>query len=75
MEYVKMLHVKLEEGRVKIRQVRHELMGDLKRAFEAKEINEDDRHRTEKELQELTDKMMEQIEAIGKTKEEDLMRI
>src|SRR3989344_7156674 len=62
MEYVKMLHVKLEDGRVKVRQVRHEMMGDLKRAFEARESTEDDRHRTEKELQDLTDKMMADIE-------------
>ena len=75
MEYVKMLHVKLEDGRVKVRQVRHEMMGDLKRAFEAREITEDDRHRTEKELQDLTDKMMAEIEAAGKAKEEDVMRI
>lgn len=75
LEYVKMLHKKLEDGRVKIRQIRHEQMTDLKRAADAKEINEDDRFTTESELQKLTDKMMLEIETLGKNKEADLMRV
>ena len=75
LEFVKLLHVKLEEGRVKIRQIRHEKMGELKRGFEEGELPEDDRTRLEKELQELTDKMMAEIEAIGRAKEAELMQI
>ena len=74
-EYVKMLHVKLEDGRVKLRNVRHDEMTKLKRAGEAKEINEDDRHHTEVELQKITDKMMAEIENIGKLKEAELMKV
>lgn len=73
IEYVKMLHVKLEDGRVKLRQIRHDLMTDLKRRFEAKEINEDDKFTIEEELQKLTDKMMNEIEAVGESKQADLM--
>lgn len=72
MEYVRQLHVKLEDGRVKVRQIRHDKMTELKRAFEAREVTEDDRHRLEKELQELTDKMMASIEEMGKKKEAEL---
>lgn len=75
LEYVRMLHVKLEDGRVEVRQLRHIKMGDVKRQFEAKELNEDDRNRTEEELQKMTDKMMEEIEALGKSKEAELMVI
>ena len=75
LEYVKMLHKKLEDGRVKIRQVRHEEMTDLKRAFEAKEIFEDDKKKLEDELQKITDKHMVEIENIGEMKEEELLRI
>lgn len=74
-EYVKMLHKKLEDGRVKLRQVRHDMMSELKRQFEDKTIYEDDRVRVEEELQKLTDKMMEEIETLGKAKEEELMRV
>ncbi len=75
LEYVKMLHVKLEDGRVKIRQIRHEKMGELKREFEERKITEDDRSSYELELQKTTDAMMEEIEAIGKTKEAELMQV
>lgn len=75
LEYVKMLHVKLEDGRVKIRQIRHEKMGELKREFEERKITEDDRSSYELELQKTTDAMMAEIEAIGKTKEAELMQV
>jgi len=72
-EYVKMLHRKLEDGRVKIRQIRHDRMGELKREFESREVNEDDKERVEEELQKLTDKMMEEIENIGEAKEKEIV--
>jgi ribosome recycling factor len=75
LEYVKMLHTKLEDGRVKLRQIRHDKMSELKRLGEAKEINEDDQERLEEELQKVTDKMMVEIDVIGKAKEAELMKI
>ena len=75
LEYVKMLHVKLEDGRVKVRQTRHELMTEVKRQFEDGSLPEDDRRRIEEELQKITDQMMQTIEDIGKTKEAELMVI
>ena len=70
-----MLHKKLEDGRVKIRQIRHEKMIEIKNGSESKDINEDERSRLEEELQKLTDKMMNEIEIIGKNKQEELMRV
>lgn len=75
MEYVKMLHRKLEDGRVKIRQTRHDKMTELKRLAEEGELNEDDRTRLEEELQKVTDKMMAEIEAIGQAKEKELTTV
>lgn len=75
LEYVKMLHIKLEDGRVKVRQTRHDMMTDLKRKFEDGSLPEDDRSRTEEELQKITDAMMEEIEKTGQAKEAELMVI
>jgi ribosome recycling factor len=75
MEYVRMLHSKLEDGRVKMRQTRHEKMSELKREFEEGNLPEDDRKKLEDELQKLMDKMMVEIENIGKAKEVELMKI
>lgn len=74
-QYIKMAHVKLEGGRVMIRQVRHEEMADLKRKFEAKEISEDDRKRLEKEIQELTDEFIAEIESLRERKEKELQEV
>ncbi|OGD06606.1 ribosome recycling factor [Candidatus Amesbacteria bacterium RIFCSPLOWO2_01_FULL_48_50] len=73
LEYVKLLHRKLEDGRVKVRQTRHDKMTELKRAHEAGELPEDDRFTLEEQLQKVTDEMMEKIEEIGKAKEAELM--
>ncbi len=74
-EYIKLVKVKLEAGRVMIRQLRHEMMSELKRKEEAKEISEDDRRRQEEGLQDLTDKMIAEIEELGRKKEEELLAI
>ena len=50
-------------------------MIEIKNASESKDINEDERSRLEEELQKLTDKMMVEIEIIGKNKETELMRV
>jgi ribosome recycling factor len=74
-EFVKLLHRKLEDGRVKVRQVRHDKMSELKRGFEEKTVGEDDRERLEKELQDLTDKVINQIETMGATKEKEILNV
>ena len=69
---MKMLHRKLEEGRVKVRQIRHDKMAELKRAHEAGDLPEDDKFTVEEELQKVTDEMMDKIEEIGQAKEAEL---
>lgn len=74
-EYVKLLHQKMEEARVSLRQVRHDKMGEMKRAAEAREMTEDDRIRLEKQLQDETDKFVAKIDEVGKKKEEELVTV
>ena len=75
LEYVKMLHKKLEDGRVKLRQIRHDKMGEFKRDFEEGVLPEDDRKRLEEELEKIMNKMLEMVEEMGKTKETELTKI
>lgn len=74
-ELVKVLHQKLEAARVMIRQVRAEKMAEIKRAFEAKKVHEDQRRQQQEELQKLTDEMIGKIEEMGKNKEQELLQI
>ena len=74
-EYVKLVHAKLEAGRIMIRQIRHEEMADLKRDFEAKLVTEDDKKHYEKIIQQITDEMIAEIDRLGELKEKELMQI
>lgn len=75
LELVRAMHQKLEAGKVMVRQVRHDLMSEIKRAYDSKEIIEDDKKRLEGELQKLTDEMMGEIESLGRAKEQELMTV
>ena len=70
-EFVKLVRTKLEGGKVMIRQLRHKYMDDVKNA----EADEDTIIRLEKELQELTDRVIAEIDAQGEQKEEELRQI
>ncbi len=70
-EYTKLAKVKLEAGKVMIRQVRHESMKELD-GFEA---SEDEKKTGQKKVQELTDEMIAEIDTMGEKKEAELMQV
>ncbi|CAN5140287.1 ribosome recycling factor [soil metagenome] len=74
-ELIKMMNHKLENGRIMIRQARHEAMADVKKQVEDKEISEDDQNRLEKDVQKIVDDTISTIDSLGKQKEEELMQI
>lgn len=74
-ELVRVVHNRMEEARVKIRNIRRGLMKDLREFEKESLISEDEEERGEKELQELTDKMNEKVEEIGERKEKEIMEV
>jgi len=74
-ELIHLMKQKLENGKIMVRQVRHEAMIDIKKQYTNKEISQDEQLRLEKEVQNSTDKIMGEIEGLGKRKEEELMQI
>ena len=72
-ELVHLMHQKLENAKIMVRQLRHEAMASLKKGEEA--ASEDQRKRMEKEIQDLTDKYSLEIDQIGKNKEMELLQI
>lgn len=74
-EYVKLAKVKLEAGRVMVRQVRHDAMRDLSRMETDKQISQDEKKLGEKKVQELTDEMIAELDALGERKEAELMQV
>jgi ribosome recycling factor len=74
-ELVKMVHGRLEESRVAIRNVRRDILKDLKEYEHEKLISEDDLKTAEEDMQKLTDRMIEQVEEIGSHKEKEIMEV
>ena len=74
-DLVKVVHGRLEESRVAVRNVRRDLMKDLREFEKEKMISEDDLKKAEEELQKLTDKHVQQIDSIGVHKEKEIMEV
>ncbi len=72
-ELVKLVHRRVEEARVAIRNVRRDAIKDLREMEHEKMISEDDRKRAEEEVQELTDEFIEEANRIGERKEREIL--
>ena len=64
-----------EEGRVAIRNIRRDVMHDLRELKEAGEAGADDEHRAEAELQKLTDAKIAELDSALKAKEEEILEV
>jgi len=74
-ELVKVVRNIAEEGRVAIRNVRRDVMQDLRELREAGEAGADDEHRAEGELQKLTDERVADLDAHLKGKEAEILEV
>jgi ribosome recycling factor len=74
-EMVKVVHGVAEEGRVAVRNIRRDVMHDLRELKKEGEVGEDDERRAEGELQKLTDEATGQIDALLKGKEEEILEV
>src|SRR3990167_2879500 len=74
-EFIKILHHKMEEAKVAIRQIRQDFRNDWKKQSEDGKISEDEFSRREKLLQDLVDKKILEVDSLGKDKEKELTEI
>ncbi|MGB9640716.1 MAG: ribosome recycling factor [Anaerolineales bacterium] len=74
-ELVKVVHNRLEEARVAIRNVRRDSIRDLRDFLQEKLISEDEQEKGEAELQKLTDHYIEEINKIGEKKEKEILEV
>ncbi len=64
-----------ENSRVSIRNIRRDMMNDIKELAKEKEISEDDERRASDDIQKITDKYIETIDSRLSKKESDLMQV
>jgi ribosome recycling factor len=74
-DLVRLVRKLAEEGRVAIRNIRRDTLEMLKDAEKEGEISEDDNERAKEELQKVTDRFIEQVNDLLKTKETEIMAV
>ena len=74
-ELVKVVHGVAEEGRVAVRNIRRDVMHDLRELKKEGEAGADDEHRAETTLQRHTDQAVGEIDALLKGKEEEILEV
>jgi ribosome recycling factor len=74
-ELVRVVRHMAEEGRVAIRNIRRDVMSDLKDLAHDGEIGDDDERRAEDRVQKLTDEHVKRIDELLKAKEAEIMEV
>src|ERR671939_107831 len=74
-ELVKVVRNIAEDGRVAIRNVRRDVMHDLRELKEEGEVGKDDEHRAEVELQKLTDSRIGELDEALAAKEKEILEV
>jgi ribosome recycling factor len=74
-QLVKVVRGLAEEGKVAIRNIRRDVMHDLRELRDAGEAGSDDEHRAEEALQKLTDEKVHELDALVKGKEEEILEV
>ena len=74
-QLVKVVRGMTEEGKIALRNIRRDVMHDLKELRDEGEAGADVEHRAEEALQKLTDDKVKELEAILKNKEAEILEV
>lgn len=74
-ELTRVVGRRLEEAKVAVRNVRRDALNDLREFKTESLIAEDDFYRAQDDLQELTDKYIDEIDELGKRKDAEIMEV
>lgn len=69
----KVVHHEGENAKIAIRNIRRDANNHIKGLLKNKEISEDDDHRAEQDIQQLTDENVKQVDEIVAVKEQELL--
>ena len=74
-DLVRIVHKKVEEGRVATRNVRRDCLEELRRLQRDEHVSEDEEHRAQDRLQKLTDRYIGDVDRLGQDKETELLEV
>ena len=74
-DMIKVVRAEGESAKVAIRNIRRDVLSDVKSLLKDKEITEDDDRQAQEDVQKITDKYVKQVDEALVVKEKDLMEI
>jgi ribosome recycling factor len=74
-ELVKQVRARVEDIKVSVRNHRRDALDDLRQMEQEKLISEDDLHRAQDRVQQLTDRYGKEVDQVGATKEAEVMEV
>ncbi len=74
-ELARVVHKKVEDGRVAVRNVRRDCLEHLRRLQKDEHVSEDEERRAQERLQKLTDRLIGEVDQLGKEKEAELLEV
>ena len=74
-DIVKQVKKICEETKVSIRNIRRDAIENFKKSLKNKEITEDDMKAAEKDIQDLTDKSIGEVDKLTKKKEDEILEV
>ncbi len=72
---IKQTHRRIEEGKVAVRNIRRDVIEDIRALKKAGDIGEDDEKRSEVDIQKVTDRHIAELDNVQKTKEAELLEV
>jgi ribosome recycling factor len=74
-ELVRTVRKKVEDGRVEVRNIRRDVLEQLRAMEKEKEISQDEGKRAQEQLQKMTDLYIGQMDGLGVEKEKEMMEV
>ena len=74
-DLVRLVHKRMEEARVEIRNHRREVADEIKRAEKDGDLGADDSRRELETLQKVTDRWTAEVDRVGKHKEQEILEV
>ncbi|GAB6182308.1 ribosome recycling factor [Thermodesulfovibrio hydrogeniphilus] len=74
-QLVKVVRKRAEEARVAVRNIRRDIIEEIKKAEKDKKLSEDDSRRAQEEIQKITNSFIEKIDKALEQKEKEIMEV
>ena len=74
-QLVKLVHNHVEEGKVAVRNIRRDAMGNVRELMNERMISEDDERRAEHQVDDLAKRFVDEADKIGKAKEQEVLEV